>query len=385
MSATERNRFVALDGLRGVAALLVVLYHLQIPNHLTNIRLIRNGYLAVDLFFILSGFVIYSSYASRIASVANFRRFICLRFFRVYPLHLATLIVLLGFELVKLWSQHSGLMELGLQAPFNGPNSPASFVENLALIQGLGVFDQLTWNVPSWSISCEFFAYLVFGILALSGWLTGRLAFLLFIAFGIAGYCFVVIVHGNLNATYDHGIIRCLAGFFLGTAIFRFTRHARETIRGQYPSIGIAQLALGAAFLLIASMSSGPGIIAVIPVFAGLVGLLQFDTGIVAKILMSPAVQFLGRISYSVYMVQYVFLYAETAVLKRVMHIPSTIDPVTLIPVLQTSQSIGDILAGGSLVFIVAISALTYRFIESPARNWGRTLLSQPARLATDV
>ena len=61
--ATEAApRFRALDGLRGVAALLVVLLHVEWPNHLTGNKFVQNGYLAVDLFFILSGLVISSNY-----------------------------------------------------------------------------------------------------------------------------------------------------------------------------------------------------------------------------------------------------------------------------------------------------------------------------------
>ena len=72
-AAIKTHRFIALDGLRVVAAPFIVFYHLQVSNHVTHVQLIRNGYLAVDLFFILSGFVIYSSYSSRINSIAPFR------------------------------------------------------------------------------------------------------------------------------------------------------------------------------------------------------------------------------------------------------------------------------------------------------------------------
>src|SRR6478672_10331259 len=96
------GRLSTLDGLRGLAALLVVFYHIEWPNHLTNNNFVGNGYLAVDLFFILSGFVIFQNYAIRISSINDFRNFICLRFFRVYPLHFAILAWLSCMELLKL-------------------------------------------------------------------------------------------------------------------------------------------------------------------------------------------------------------------------------------------------------------------------------------------
>ena len=91
----NKSRFSALDGLRGIAALAVVFYHVKFPNHFTTYPglFFRNGYMAVDLFFILSGFVIYANYSGKIYNTASALRFIVLRFFRIYPLHLAILFV----------------------------------------------------------------------------------------------------------------------------------------------------------------------------------------------------------------------------------------------------------------------------------------------------
>ena len=141
IQTARSDRYVALDGLRGVAALFVALYHLQVSNHVTHFQLVRNGYLAVDLFFILSGFVICSRYSSRIASPTDVLRFIGFRFFRVYPMHLVTLLVLLGLEVLKLYSQRSGLISGGDRVAFTGSTSWEALLANLALIQGLGIFD----------------------------------------------------------------------------------------------------------------------------------------------------------------------------------------------------------------------------------------------------
>jgi len=79
----QDRRFVALDGLRGLAALLIVLYHVRWTNHLSGSQFIQNSYLAVDLFFILSGFVISWAYRGRIGSAADAYRFLTVRLFRV--------------------------------------------------------------------------------------------------------------------------------------------------------------------------------------------------------------------------------------------------------------------------------------------------------------
>ena len=167
-------RYRALDGLRGAAALLVVFYHIEFhsaqwPNYLTDNGLTRHGYLAVDLFFILSGFVISANYSARINSFLEGRKFLFLRFFRLYPLHVAVLMALFLFECVKLAVQYFALMTPSQQPPFTGDRSPGALVASLLLINGWHVSDVAAWNGPSWSISCEFAAYLLFAVLTLAG------------------------------------------------------------------------------------------------------------------------------------------------------------------------------------------------------------------------
>ena len=149
-AADPVGRLLALDGLRGLAALLVVFYHIGWPNHLTNSNFVRNGYLAVDLFFILSGFVIFQNYADRIGSMKDARDFMCLRFFRIYPLHFVTLALLASVELLKLLSQNV-LLTPSEQAPFTGNNSIAALMANILLVQGLHTLAGSSWNIPSWN------------------------------------------------------------------------------------------------------------------------------------------------------------------------------------------------------------------------------------------
>ena len=65
------RRMRALDGLRGMAAVLVVIYHADWPNQFTALNLVKNGYLAVDLFFILSGLVISENYSTKITYISD--------------------------------------------------------------------------------------------------------------------------------------------------------------------------------------------------------------------------------------------------------------------------------------------------------------------------
>jgi peptidoglycan/LPS O-acetylase OafA/YrhL len=151
----------SLTSLRGLAALWVVLYHystvyfprLDIGDYS---NLIAKGYLAVDLFFMLSGFVMthvyYRAFSESITQ--NYRNFLVARIARLYPLHL---LVLFLFLATALTSQLLLYMRTGLfhGIPLEGARSMGAFAANLFMLQGLAA-GELSWNYPAWSISIEF-------------------------------------------------------------------------------------------------------------------------------------------------------------------------------------------------------------------------------------
>ena len=95
------RRFESLDGLRGVAAIAVVLFHIRWSNHVTETHFVRESYLFVDLFFILSGFIITRAYGDQIRTLHQASKFLILRFFRLYPLHIAVLLVCVLYEMAS--------------------------------------------------------------------------------------------------------------------------------------------------------------------------------------------------------------------------------------------------------------------------------------------
>jgi len=80
------RRYESLDGLRGISAIAVVLFYITWSNHITETHLIRESYVFVDLFFILSGFVSTRAYSTRVHTLREAGSFLTLRFFRIYPL-----------------------------------------------------------------------------------------------------------------------------------------------------------------------------------------------------------------------------------------------------------------------------------------------------------
>ena len=113
-------RFTALDSLRGIAALGVLLHHMPATNGLARLPLAEAGSLFVDLFFVISGFVIAASYGDRLADGFSVRRFAVLRLGRVVPPHLLMVAAFLALELAA-WVFGAG--GLDLRAPFTGFHS----------------------------------------------------------------------------------------------------------------------------------------------------------------------------------------------------------------------------------------------------------------------
>jgi peptidoglycan/LPS O-acetylase OafA/YrhL len=374
LAAHGKHRFQALDGLRGVAALLVVLLHVGWSNHLTENNFVQHGYLAVDLFFILSGLVISSNYSHRITNLGEARSFMGLRFFRLYPLHLAILGGFVCLECAKLVAQHAFAIRSGPQPPFTGGDSFGALVANLFVIHGLHVLDGPSWNGPSWVISCEFAAYLAFSILVLAGLVRSRLFFLAGSLIAGASYAVIALKRGTLNVTVDWGIIRCLAGFFLGMLIFRFKR--RNIVCQSRVLIGGCEIAVTIAIILTMSFTSGPLIAFVIPLFVIAIALLQFDQGPLARLLVSPVAQFLGRISYSIYMVHSFLVVCLLIILKRVFVLPMGIDPIRGKPIVMINPWTGDLLVLGVVIVVVATASATYALIEEPGRLFGRRLFA---------
>jgi peptidoglycan/LPS O-acetylase OafA/YrhL len=347
--------------------------HVAWPNHITANTFVQNGYIAVDLFFILSGLVISSNYSERIATPGDARRFVCLRFFRLYPLHIAVLAAFFVLECSKLIAQYGLGMRQGGQAPFTNDTSLGALIANIFLIQGFPILDGPGWNGPSWSISCEFFAYLVFSVTVLTGLVRHNMFFKVGTLLAAVSYAAIALTRDTLNVV-DLGVVRCLAGFFCGMLIHQFAGRRSLGRAGLFiPGLDIA---LVMAVVLIMSLTSGPLIVAVIPLAVLTVARLQSDQGPVARLLNTKPAQFLGRISYSIYMVHEFIVVCTLIILKRAFDVPLEVYSIRKEPIAAINPWLGDLLVGGLLVAVITSAALTYAFVEEPGRLFGRRLVA---------
>lgn len=356
------KHYPALDGLRGVAALFIVFYHVPWATHFVDTRLVRNGYLAVDVFFIMSGFVIAANYGDRLRTPQSIREFAVRRFFRLYPLHFAVLMAVFALELVKWALRAQGLSD---SAPFTGAFTPGLLVVNLLMLQGLGLVRELGWNPPAWSIGAECVAYAFFAVVAARGDMRPGRNALLAICLASGALVALAAIKQSLDVNFGWGLVRCLAGFTLGVAIWLYEP-------GDWPFLPVAATVSGALAITVMTFADGASIILAIPLFVAMVVGLRSGRGLAAQLLSSAPAQFLGKISFSVYMIHMTAFYLATGAIKRLIH--QSGHPMGRFTLEVASPWIGDLLFVVVLAAVLSGAAVTYRLIEAPARDYGKRI-----------
>ncbi len=355
----------ALTSLRGLAAMAVVLQHFSstaqhnasgwIPS------IVPHGYMAVDFFFVLSGFIMSYTYLADFEArgLRAFGPFLWKRVARIFPLGIAvTLIIVVLGQLAGPF----GLTRLFYSLP---PDTGLGTVIAINLLHLQGLMPLYSLNDPSWSVSVELGAYLVFPILiylnaAARPWVTavytalGILILLRLSAHDPTG--------GMAFRSPPFDLARCIIEFGFGMLVFRaFRQH------GAICAIGRDGWTLVVAALAVASLLGRSDLAAVI-VFPFLVLAFALNTGRPSRILSHPWLHYLGTISFSIYLVHQMFRETEFWLLRQ-------IHPAPLPPSLALSC------AAIGAVSVLPFAALAYHGIERPGRTALNSLVRRLGRL----
>ena len=358
-----------LTPLRGVAAILVAVFHFEmaigrfVPA--TTTMFFEKSYLMVDLFFVLSGFIMIHVYGRTFDGPIRqgpLRHFLVARFARTYPLYLFALILLVVIvRYLTDWGNPPIVLE-----------QPRDILPNVFLLQSFGVCKIYNWNIPSWSISAEWGAYLVFPLLA--WWISRqRKTASILLTIGVAAaWCSIMFllprknplnpaipVPHNLNTTFDYGWLRGIAGFTAGMVIYQLFRlsGARRIMASDPASVAILLLvAAGLHFAVNDAL--------VVALFAALVLNFALNNATLHKVCNNRILQFLGDISYSIYLMQ-IFLQEP---FSHGVRLPGV-----------TGNARGkfniDFWPGLAyclvyLLLLIGIASVTYYLVERPCRKW---------------
>lgn len=362
----------SLTGIRGISALWVVLYHMQDLGHaeprlrwLGSLSLFREGFRGVDLFFVLSGFIlmlVHNDDFERLAWAPT-ARFFEMRFWRVYPLNAAVLVLMLAvFAAVPAFY---GLDNI----------SAAGVIQSFLLAQRWFMPDFGAVNGPAWSLSVEVLGYAAFPVLAFAlNRVPSRRALL-----AGAALCLLSLVVASLvlgfawhNVTGRVTILRMFLAFAAGAALAAFFARRHAAAHGSVRPLGSGLATASFVACVLVCSIPGAAFLAVLPISSLILGLAS-EEGPVNRLMASGIVVWLGQISFSLYLTNFtvlgLFIWASRGS-------SAAAGPLA-----------GAAYAGTALAAILAVAAATHVLVEKPlaqvargvmSNRRGRLLLSNP-------
>jgi peptidoglycan/LPS O-acetylase OafA/YrhL len=364
--AEPRADLPALTGIRGLAAWFVVLYHIRVgaypylPEQASFV--LSKGYLAVDLFFMLSGFVLWLNYSERLRreGPGAVPKYLARRVARVWPLHLFILALTVAYAAL-----------VAATGELNKVHYPWSELPlHILLIHNWGLTGGLTWNDPSWSISGEAAAYLLFPLIVLTvdwkrlspAWAIAALLLLALLLSAVMGWNGAFILDRDIPR---FGLLRAASEFTMGTILCALW--IRWCSRPGRTAALAGALVAGA--LLLGLGTGAPETLVVPLLLAGLLLAFALTADRPGNPLASRPIHYLGEISYSTYLVHFL--------LYIVFKILFVEDPANVPPAL----------VGLFLLLTFIASVALYHGIERPAqrglnRLFDRRLERRPVQAA---
>lgn len=327
-----KHHFLVLDGMRGIAAIIVVLLHAV---QLMQLRQgLGHAYLAVDFFFCLSGFVIAYAYEARLSGDMTFTDFVKIRLIRLYP------VIFVGC-----------LMGGAVMLSGNGIAATAVFTASAMLLFPAGLFSTgpaYPANLPVWSLFFEILANIVFALPVLRTWTWAILVGGLGIGYAVVCAAFDGIQEvGFANwGAFAAGVLRVGFPFAAGVLIFRLGSHHRSGVPSLVPLIGLPIILLLPRY----HPAVEDAAIGLLFVPALVIVGTQNRVSLVGGSMMA----LLGELSYPLYLVHH-------PILRALRHLP-------------LEQKIGWVgaymLPILGLMISVAAAMVVSRYIDRPIRRW---------------
>lgn len=293
-----KHHFAILDGLRGVAALAVVIFHFMEWVFVPDQNFIGHGFLAVDFFFCLSGFVIGYAYDDRIGKMGAVE-FFKSRLIRLHPLIiLGSVLGLLGFFLDPFAS--ASTVDKGTIALL----FICSFLLIPLPIMEERFFNNFAFNAPSWSLFWEYIANIAYAFVLCK---LGRRSLIVLTSIAAAGICLASYRTGNLlggwsKDNFFDGGVRVAYSFSVGLLIYR----SNWIIRNNLGFIGLAVL-LSLAFIMPVTKMNWLTEALVVLIYFPLIVSLGAGSNLLPRL--KKVCQFSGDISYPLYMTHYAALW----------------------------------------------------------------------------
>jgi len=371
-------RLQALDGWRGIACLLVAIHHLPVPHALYYQSWLQSGAPMLELFFLISGFVISLVFSDMAQRPRGALAFIVRVLGRLWPIHMIMLAALVALMVARsAFAEHGG---------FGDRMSLESLAAQLLLIQ-TWVGQGLTWNYPAWTLSAELVAYLLFAVLMVftksrAGRIIGACAL---------GLAAGVVFLGELGPREHYNVIsvaRVVTGFFIGF-LLREIWLVRPFKAGPWTASALEFVAVIGVIWTLSARLDGPAYFLNYAIFGLVVYVFAADSGLISRVMQWTPLQWLGKASFSIYMIHGVIsLYLIQAFWAAERFTGVQFHLWAYSPYLGREQLLFS--AGGGwandfllllyLVLVLSSAALLYRFVEGPTRDAAALLSKRVAQ-----
>ena len=348
----------ALTSLRGLAAMMVVMQHFSataqrhaavpIPS------LVPHGYMAVDLFFTLSGFIMAYTYHADFArhGVRAMPDFLVKRAARILPLNTTMVVVIVLAGMLSRMLSGNNIFSASNHVLFDAAC-------NIFLLQGFGIGMNL--NGPSWSICTEFAAYLLFPVLLALAFSRRFAIMVLTVLVAVGALTIVALNHPRLGldtSLVAGALTQCFAQFVIGLCTFRCTLvpWARRLLKADWPA-ALAGAWIAMALILRVDLLAAAG-------FPVAVAALACNDGRIKRVMSMRALYFLGEISFSIYLVHDPLRALALASLRFVHPFPIGAAPALGFGLLSS-------------LLVIPPAWLAYVVIERPGRRFVRRLQTE--------
>jgi len=359
------RRFDVLDSFRGIAAIFIIIHNIRFSDSITELTFFENGRIFVEMFFVLSGFVLTHGYAFK---PLNFKSFFISRTFRIFPLHLFMLLLVVASEIIKYIAYHYGVPFN--HVPFTEGEAPSFLIYHLLLVQSWLPFVPSTgFNNPSWSISIEYYMYMIFFITLLFKQIDK-----IYLWIFISAISFIFLI--NDLGIYE--VSRGLSSFFLGSLMYLLYKKSYTPLLSLSKNyFSIVEIVILVSIIYILSSDLYYKAIIATFIFSIQMFTFAFEKGIVSIFLKKSLFLYIGKLSYSIYLLHYfilsIVMFISIILNKFGFESSLIIEGVRFIDF--GNAIINNLVLFSIISLVIFLSKYTYKYIELKWQKIGKKLL----------
>lgn len=338
-------RITKLDGLRGIFSFMIIFFHYDsriLPEFISQNFIKTGAWIFVEFFFVLSGYVISYNY-DNLSTKNEFWIYLKKRFIRLYPLLFFTVILYFLFELLG-----NTLLKSFINTPVEVIDLVIATIDSLLFTNSTPLFGDTDggMNSPSWSISAEMISYILFGLTTI--YFTKKYKTIFYAVLIVISLIIIL----KFKPPVNYFFLRAFVSFSLGYILFRVS-NSKIVLKNWVEYLIPISLIL--VLYVIHDNTFGlahfNGNFTINLIFFLSILILLKTNGVITRILDSRFIQFLGKISYSIYLNHLLLITIIPRVFFKILKIEQ-----------NTFSEIGVLIF--SCAFILFYSSLTYKYIE---------------------